>query len=130
MSTDAIKATDAAVSERDIQTAILKEFGNRDELRIWRAAVGVGRPVNSNRLVQFGVIGQCDISGIICLPDHKGRRLEIEVKKPGGRLSERQKLFGAMISRMGGVWIVATSTDDVYQGLELEGITLPRMSPC
>lgn len=109
------------MTEKEIQTEILLTFGSLSCIRIWRSAVGVGTPQHSSRPIQFGLAGQCDISGII---SPSGRRLEIEVKAENGRLAERQKLFGAMIERMGGVWIVAKSVQDVYRELELHGIQL------
>ncbi len=58
--------------------------------------------------------GVADIIGI--LPD--GRFLAIEVKKPGGRLTELQKEFLNAVRHNNGVGIVAYSVDDVIEVLE------------
>jgi hypothetical protein len=63
--------------------------------------------------VRFGVPGQADISGILV----GGRRLEIEVKGPTGRMSDQQRKFRAMIECFGGLYILARSVDDVTQAL-------------
>jgi len=42
-----------------------------------------------------------------------GRRIEIEVKAPKGRMREEQLRFKKMIELHGGVHIVARSTEDV-----------------
>lgn len=115
---------DNDISEKKVQNQILLEFGCKPYLRIWRHNVGVA--VAEDRMVRFGQKGHADISGII-YPN--GRRLEIEVKKPkGGRQKESQKKFQAMIEKFGGVYILARSVQDVYDGLkkipELQNISL------
>lgn len=66
------------------------------------------------RRVSFGLLGSADITGI--LPD--GRRLEIEVKRPGESQTPRQKKFQAMIERNRGVYLLATSIEELAHGLE------------
>ena len=95
------------MTEHQIQNAILREFGTRTDLRIWRANTGVAR--YGKRVVRFGVPGQADLTGI--LPD--GRRLEIEVKSATGRQSTDQKNYQQMIERLNGVYILARSVADV-----------------
>ncbi len=77
------------MNEHQIQNDILREFGTRSDLRLWRANVGIAHM--GNRTVSFGLKGQADLSGI--LPD--GRRLEIEVKSDTGRQREEQLAFQA-----------------------------------
>lgn len=72
-------------SERYIQNAILRAYATRPDLRIWRMNTGKAR--FNGQVVQFGVPGQADLTGI--LPD--GRRLEIEVKSPTGRFRARTR---------------------------------------
>jgi hypothetical protein len=102
--------------EHQIQNDILRAFGTRPDLRLWRANVGAVRL--GRRLVRFGVPGQADLTGI--LPD--GRRLEIEVKAPDGRQTPAQRAYQKMIEKFHGVYILARSTDDVRQRLEAIGI--------
>lgn len=106
------------MTEKQVQNAILREFGTRPDLRIWRANCGVARI--GRRTVRFGIPGQADLTGIA--PD--GRRLEIEVKSEDGRLSEDQQRFREMILRFNGIHIVARSIHDVYEQLTACGIEL------
>jgi hypothetical protein len=63
--------------------------------------------------VRFGVPGQADISGLLS----SGRRVEIEVKSATGRQSPQQRAFEAMISKFGGLYILARSVEDVELAL-------------
>ena len=97
------------MSETALVKEILRTFGSRPDLRIWRANVLVARD-KAGRIVRAGIPGQADISGIIA---PSGRRLEIECKSGTGRQTEAQKAWQRMIEGMGGVYVVARSTADV-----------------
>jgi hypothetical protein len=97
--------------ERDVQNEIVRTFGSRSDMRIWRANAGVAR--HRTRTVRYGVPGQADLTGI--LPD--GTRLEIECKSPTGRQSPDQHHYEAMIRRFGGVYVLARSVDDVWRAI-------------
>lgn len=99
------------MSEKSIQNTILREFGTRSDMRIWRQNTGVARM--GGRIVAFGIPGQADLSGL--LPG--GIRLEIECKTEDGRLSIEQRNFQCMIQRFGGVYVVARSVDDVWRAI-------------
>jgi len=86
-------------------------------MRIWRQNTGKAPSWDGLRVITFGVKGGADISGLL----RGGRRLEIEVKKPGGRQSEEQKAFQRMIEGLGGLYILAFSVDDVREALEANG---------
>lgn len=105
------------MNEKCIQNAILREFGTRRDMRLWRANVGVARiggPRRAGgRVVRFGIPGQADLTGI--LPG--GLRLEIEVKGADGRQTEEQRSFQRMIERFGGVYVLARSVQDVWQAV-------------
>jgi hypothetical protein len=103
------------VNEKAIQNDILRAFGTKRWMRLWRANTGVARI--GNRVVRFGVPGQADLTGI--LPD--GRRLEIEVKSPAGTQTEDQHNFQRMIERFGGVYVLARSVEDVRRALAQAG---------
>lgn len=98
--------------EKTLQNEILRRYGTRPDMRLWRMNTGAAR--FGNQTVRFGLPGQADLSGVLS----DGRRLEIEVKSPTGRLSTDQISFGEMIKRFGGVYIVARSLDDVERGLQ------------
>lgn len=99
--------------EQQIQQAILAALGARKDLRIWRANTGVAYG-EDGRQVRFGAPGQGDLSGIL----RGGRRLELEVKAPGGRPTEQQARFGAMVNAMGGLWAVVRSVDEAVAVVE------------
>lgn len=94
--------------ENKVQNAIIRTFGTRRDMRIWRNNVGSVR--FKGRVVKFGVPGQADISGI--LPG--GIRLEIECKSAVGRQEKDQRNFQRMIERFGGIYVLARSVDDVW----------------
>lgn len=102
------------MSEHAIQQAILLALGARRDLRLWRNNSGVA--FGKGRAVRFGVVGQADISGIL----KGGRRLELEVKRPGERPTEEQARFGAMIRTFGGVWEVVHSVEEAVAVVERE----------
>lgn len=62
-----------------------------------------------------GIRGVADILGI-----YKGRFLAVECKSKNGRLSKHQKAFREEITDKGGIYIVARSVQDLYEGLEAE----------
>ena len=103
------------MKEKRIQNDILRAFGTRRWMRLWRANVLAARM--GNRFVRAGVPGQADLTGI--LPD--GRRLEAETKSATGRQTEDQRNFQRMIERFGGVYVLARSVEDVRRRLLEEG---------
>ena len=106
------------MTEKQIQNSIVREFGTKPWLRIWRANVGVAR-IN-RRVVRFGVPGQADLTGIL----YDGRKIEIEVKSATGRQTQDQKNFQAMIEKFNGVYILARSITDVYEQLGAHGVNI------
>lgn len=105
------------MTEAAIQSEIHRVIGSRADVRLWRRNIGAARDPRTYRLIRFGFPGQADLSGIWRRPDGAGIRLEIEVKGPRGRLTDKQRQFGEMIDRLGGVYIVARSVEDVEKGL-------------
>lgn len=99
------------LSEKQVQNAILRAFGTRPDMRLWRANAGVARI--DRRTVRFGVPGQADLTGI--LPG--GVRLEIEVKSAAGQQSEAQQNYQRMIERFGGLYVLARSVNDVRRAI-------------
>ena len=101
------------MTEAEIQQAILREFGARSDMRLWRANVLVAKDPKTGRVVRAGVRGQADISGIRA----GGQRIEIEVKTPNGRQSKEQRAWQRMIERFDGIYILARSVQDVRRVL-------------
>lgn len=92
---------------------ILLTFGAGPNLRIWKNDVGVGRSLNGDRVLRWGLKGSSDIIGI----GFGGKFIAIEVKTGKAKQSEQQKNFQNMINKMGGVYILARSIEDVMTGL-------------
>lgn len=116
------------MAERDLLYLILSTWGAHPQLRIWRAATGVGWFANGKPArqtdpgafpVHYGTPGQGDISGLV-LPS--GRRLEVECKTDVGRQRKEQKSFQKMIEDFGGVYVLARSLDDVDRALAALGV--------
>jgi hypothetical protein len=118
-------AKEIALREKPIQNAILKEFGSNPALRLWRQNTGVGFYLDprrgTRRAVRFGVKGAADLTGLVV---GTGQRLEIEVKAEGEGQSPEQAIYGQMIRRCGGLYIVARNVEDVYRALSACGICL------
>ncbi|MBO9539662.1 hypothetical protein J7643_03620 [bacterium] len=100
--------------EAEIQAAVLRVLGARPDLRLWRANSGAAIDSRTGRMVRFGIPGQADLSGILA----SGRRLEIEIKGPRGSQTPEQLHFGAMITRFGGLYVVAHSLEEAVFAVE------------
>lgn len=104
-----------------IQQRLLLRFGARPDLRIWRQNTGqawqpntpqaraaLKRLVDSMpgqfRPVQYGTPGAADVQGVLA---PAGRFVAIEVKAERGRLAEAQERWGAMVTKHGGLYVVA-----------------------
>jgi hypothetical protein len=61
-----------------------------------------------------GMAGVPDLIGFTC----RGRFLGIEVKRPGGKQSEMQKIFEKNCLAFGGIYILADDIDKVVPWLE------------
>ena len=94
------KTTPEAVIQSDLILLVSKTFAN--DLTLWRNNTGAAFD-REGRMIKFGVKGQADISGIM---KPLGTRVEIEVKRPGGKQRPEQKQFGQMIQDHGGVYLV------------------------
>lgn len=90
-------------SESQLQAEIILEVTRvfSDSITIWRNNTGALH--DGQRLVRFGVPGQADISGIL---RPAGCRVEIEVKRAGGKQSQTQRHFEAMIVSHGGLYLL------------------------
>jgi len=100
-----VKPIAEAVIQADIILEVSRIFP--DSVTIWRN--NTGALMVDGRLVRYGLTGQADISGII---KPLGTRLEIEVKRSGGRQSTSQKLFDKMIKRHGGLYLLCDGDID------------------
>ncbi len=65
-----------------------------------------------------GPMGEKGIADIIGC--HKGRMIAIEIKKPGGKPTSEQLQFLENVKAAGGIGFVASSVNDVIEGLNLK----------
>lgn len=94
------KTTPESVIQSDLILEVSRLFAN--DLTIWRSNTGAAFD-REGRMIKFGVKGQADISGIM---KPLGTRIEIEVKRPGGKQRPEQKQYGQMIKDHGGVYLL------------------------
>jgi hypothetical protein len=111
--------------ESELHRRILALFGGMPEIRLFRANVGMARPLSGGPPIRYGTNGQADLIGWV---SPSGRFLGIEVKSPTGQLRPEQKAWGAKLEADGGIYVVARSTDDVFVSLAAAGVSL-RMAP-
>ena len=104
------------MTEKQIQNAILREFGTRPDMRLWRQNTGVGF-YGKGRTVRYGLPGAADLTGILA----GGYRLEIEVKSDTGKQTPEQETYAMIIANQGGLYILARSVADVYRALDAYG---------
>ena len=100
-------------TERQIQTTILGHIGARPYLRVWRQNTGAMQV--GDRFVRFGINGAADITGVLAC----GMRLELEVKRPGGKQSKDQRRFQGVMDAMGALYAVVDSVESVDRVLAL-----------
>lgn len=75
---------------------------------------GMGSVQEKPYFVKFSRPGAADITGI--LPG-SGRRLEIEVKRPGGKPNPDQVRFHRLVNEAGGVYLLVHSVDELKDAL-------------
>jgi hypothetical protein len=71
---------------------------------------------DGKRFVRFGWPGCSDVLGQL----RDGRFLAVEVKAPGGRASDAQRLFLDRVRAAGGIAFIATNATDVIRNLAQE----------
>jgi hypothetical protein len=94
---------------------IRKDLGMEDDLVLWR--LGQGSGTRGGRFFRGGIVpGASDLIGILG-PHGKWFCLEVKRAK-GGVLSARQKLFLALVRRMGGFAAAVRSVEEARAALE------------
>ena len=101
------------LKEKDILKACLDYLAYSKAGELWRQNSGamVSEYHGKKRFMRFGKTGCADITGIL----KDGRRVEIEVKGPGGKQSPAQKEFQIMIEKNHGLYILVTSVNDLIE---------------
>lgn len=109
--------------EKDIQKAIIHFLSAHPKISIYgrfnSGTAITGDAQGNTRYTRFNSIkGFPDIHGML----KGGRAVYIEVKRPGGRVSEEQQEFIDKVSAHGAVAFVAYSVDDVIQNFKRLGV--------
>lgn len=117
-------------SETLIVSQCLEWLAKR-RLFAWRNNTGSYR-TPEGRFIRYGHVGSSDILGItpvVVTPEMVGQTLgvftAVECKTETGRQSKAQQTFQAMVTRNGGVYIVARSPEDLERAL----VPLPEFAP-
>jgi len=104
-------------TEHGIQGAILEALVLHPRVA-WAHRMNTGATVveakTGRRFIRYGFKGMADITGQLT----DGRRLEIEVKRPGKRPTGDQVAFIAAVNKAGGVAGVACSVEDAFAIVE------------
>lgn len=90
--------------EHAAKDAILRYFVGRTDVLIWNHPTGF----DELRRIRYGLVGSADLIGC-----WNGRFLAIEIKAPNGRQRDEQRAFQAAVERLGGLYVLARSVDDV-----------------
>ena len=112
-------------TEKTLLRTILRQFGSRPDLRLFRNNVGVCEFPDGSRVAYGLCPGSSDLIGfqtIRIAPEMVGHRLArfvaIEVKGPSGRPTDAQHRFIEAVGRAGGIAILARSPMDVKEALK------------
>lgn len=89
-------------SESDLQRALLDALNALPTVRVWRQHAG--RVSVGGRQLHLAPQGAADLTGVLA---PSGRRIEIEVKRRGGRVSEEQTRWAEQMRALGAVVILA-----------------------
>lgn len=114
-------------TEAMVLRGVLAYLHSDPRVLVWRSNSGAamlpgkgGKP----QPVRFGVRGQADITGLVRA---SGRRLEIEVKRPGGKQTPEQADFERLVADAGGLYLLVRSIEELQTALgEALGPRYPR----
>ncbi len=96
---------------------ILRTFGARPGLRLFRNSVGMVR-LPGGGAIPYGLCrGSADLVGWRTLPSGVAQFVAFEVKTPAGRVAPAQEGFLRAVARAGGLAAVVRSLDDVETAL-------------
>lgn len=100
--------------EAKLSAEIRLALGREKDLVLWRNHTGAAEV--RGHWQKFGLcVGSSDLVGIL---GPLGRFFGLEIKTPKGRLSEDQRLFAALVRRLGGFCSVARSVEEGRAALD------------
>lgn len=102
-------------TEQDIQTEVLAYLRQQDIFH-WRVALGAVKGNHGSKTNPMR--GFPDIAGIISRGKYRGTLFALEIKKPGGKVSEEQAIWITDIRASGAKADVVTSVERVADLME------------
>ena len=106
-----VTARTAKPLERTVLRAVLSALAIHPSVA-WAVRMNVGAFNNgAGNYVRVGFVGCADVIGQL----RDGRFLAVEVKRPGGKVTDDQAAFLARVTKYGGVGFVAFGVDDVMR---------------
>ncbi len=112
------------VTEKTLLRMVLREFGSRPDIRLFRNNVGVAVYPDGSRVAYGLCPGSSDLIGFqtVCItPEMVGQLIAqfvaIEVKGARTLVGPRQRSFLSVVSDAGGKAILARSLDDVGEAV-------------
>ena len=91
-------------------------------MTLWRNNTGAMVDARG-QLVRYGQAGSADLLGLI---SPAGQFLALEVKRPGGRQTDLQRAWQAMVERHGGIYLVVCSVEQAVAELNRRGALCSR----
>jgi len=115
MQADTKAGVGSSAAHTELKEAIRLSLGKRPrDVVLWPNEVGVA--ALGRRKVRYGLCnGSADLIGIL----RGGRFIGIEVKTGHATQSREQKLFQALVLRMGGIYVVARSIEDAHAAVDI-----------
>ena len=92
------------IPEALLQSMVKAHVNQIPGVEVWR--MNTGGAYQGRQYIAYGEPGQADLAGLMA---PNGRRLEIELKTPTGRLRATQRAYRERIERLGGLYVVARS---------------------
>lgn len=109
------------MSEGEIQKAIMDYLVILGHFPIRINTMGVPK-WNGKQFDGFRKSPNVGVADILCVMKGSGKLFAIEVKKPGGKVSDDQQAFLQRVADQGAYAMVAYSVDDVAESLEEVGL--------
>lgn len=103
-----------AQAHTDLVNRTILEVSMIPGVRVWPNQTGVAQAIgNEKRFITFGLKGSSDIIGIMKCTSGAGCFLAIECKTGSDVIKKHQQYFREMITKHGGLYIEARSTNIV-----------------
>lgn len=103
-------------AHQELLHAVMIAVGSLPYVRVWKQNTG-GAELNGS-IIQYGLPGAADITGILNHVSGLGLRLEIEIKTGTGHLSKKQINFKNMIDKFGGLYLECRSVEQAKTFVE------------